>query len=335
MRTSSPLRPVTLALLTAGALLAACSEPEPAEQAPAAPAAEADAVPGADPAYVEEIEAWRADRIASLTAEDGWLTLAGLHWLDEGSQTIGSAEGSGVPLPDSAPAELGTLEKTGTAVLLRLAPGVDVTVTPEDAAQALPDDTGRTRSLVLVNDLDGEPTTVTVGDVSFHVIRRGDDLGVRVRDRAHPERQGFDGIDSYPVDPAWNKPARFEPYEPPRQIPVANVLGMLEPSPSPGAVVFEHEGESYRLDTLDAGPELFVIFADETNGRETYGAGRYLYAQKAGSDGTTRLDFNKAYNPPCTFTEFATCPLPPPQNKLPVAITAGEKDWRPGGAAHD
>ena len=139
--------------------------------------------------------------------------------------------------------------------------------------------------------------------------------------------QAFDGIDSFPVDPAWNKTARFEPYEPPKQIPIVNVLEMIEPSPSPGALVFEHDGETYRLDTLDAGPELFVIFADETNGRETYGAGRYLYAQKAGSDGITQLDFNKAYNPPCVFTPYATCPFPPPQNKLSVAVTAGEQKY--------
>ena len=158
-----PLHAFTLAALVAGTVLAACAGPEPAEEAPAQPAAEpsaaeAAAVPGTDSAYLEEIEAWRADRMARLTAEDGWLTLAGLYWLEEGGQTIGSAEGSGVPLPGSAPAKLGTLEKTGTAVLLRIAPGVDVTITPEEAARALPTDAGRTRSLVLVNDLDGEPT---------------------------------------------------------------------------------------------------------------------------------------------------------------------------------
>lgn len=291
-----------------------------------------------DEAYRAEIEQWRLQRLDGLTKPDGWLTLTGLHWLDEGRQTVGSGPESDVPLPENAPKTVGVLDKQGSSVMLILEPGVEVTVTPEEAGQALdqaPAD-GR-RSLLLASDAEGEPTVVHVGDVSFHLIQRGarERLGVRVKNAASPARRDFEGLQYFPIDGAWNETARYEPYEPPREIPIVDVLGMVTPSPVPGALVFEHDGESYRLDALDAGDELFVIFADETNGEETYEAGRYLYARKpaAGGGSTTRLDFNRAYNPPCAFTAYATCPLPPPQNHLPIRVEAGER--YPGHGSHD
>lgn len=285
--------------------------------------------PPVDEAYETEIEQWRLGRVEGLMRPDGWLTLSGLHWLEEGRQTIGSAPDRDIPLPDNAPAILGILEKQGSSVMLRLEPGVEVTVTPEDAGRALENaPVDEPRSLLLASDAEGEPTTVHVGDVSFHLIQRGERsrVGVRVRNAAHPSRKNFAGLEYFPIDPTWNQTARYEPYEPPREIPIVDVLGMVTPSPVPGALVFEHEGTTYRLDALDAGDELFVIFADLTNGEETYDAGRYLYAAKpAPGETTTRLDFNRAYNPPCAFTAYATCPLPPPQNRLPIRVEAGER----------
>lgn len=315
MRSPGPI------LLLSATLLTACAEapPEPADEA-----------------YRAEIEQWRLERVDGLMRPDGWLSLAGLHWLDDGRHTVGSAPGSGVRLPAGAPETLGVLDKEGSSVLLILEPGVEVTVAPEAAGRALEETSPEgPRTLLLASDAEGEPTTLHAGDVSFHLIQRGGDrLGVRVRDAAHPALSRFAGLEYFPADPTWNKTARYEPYDPPREIPVVDVLGMVTPSPVPGALVFEHDGETYRLDALDAQDELFVIFADETNGEETYDAGRYLYAAKpAAGEPTTRLDFNRAYNPPCAFTAYATCPLPPPQNHLPIRVEAGER--YPGHGKYD
>jgi uncharacterized protein len=287
------------------------------------PAADLDD-PDTRAAYEEDLNTWRAQRMSSLTSDDGWLTLAGLPWLDEGPNAVGSALSSPVRLPPSAPDRLGVLERNGQAVMLRLDPGADVRVEPESAAEQLAESEDRT--LLMVKDVDGDPTVVHVGDVSFQVIQRDDKIGVRIKDAASPVRTRFTGIEYFPIAPDWRVTARFEPYSPPKDIPIVNVLGQTTPNPAPGALVFEHDGRTYRLDALDAEDELFVIFGDRTNGEGSYPAGRYLYADKpAEGETTVELDFNRAYNPPCAFTEFATCPLPPPQNKLDVAVEAGEK----------
>jgi uncharacterized protein (DUF1684 family) len=186
----------------------------------------------------------------------------------------------------------------------------------------------RVTELDLAADTTGEPTILDLGDLQFFVIERGGRFGLRIRDRNHPARFDFPGIDRFPVDPAWRLTARLETFEPPRTIKIPNVLGQLTPRESPGAAVFEVAGVTYRLDAL-AGPEgkLYLIFADQTSGRESYGGGRFLYSEPVAEDGTVVLDFNKAYNPPCAFTDYATCPLPPRQNKLAVRIEAGEKTF--------
>ena len=166
-----------------------------------------------------------------------------------------------------------------------------------------------------------------LGTLTFHVIKRGERLGVRVKDSASPERTNFRGLEYFPVDERWRVEARFEPHNPPKSIPIVNVLGMEEDTPSPGTLVFDLNGQTYRLDALteEGEPQFFVIFADQTSGKETYGAGRYLYAGPPDSAGRLLIDFNEAYSPPCAFTKYATCPLPPEQNKLPVRVEAGEK----------
>lgn len=295
------LPPATLAALL---LLAGCGL-----FAPAGPTEEEKAV------YADEIAAWQKERVEGLRKPDGWLTLAGLDWLREGDNRVGSAPDSEVVLPPTTPPRVGVLRLEDGGVTFHAVPGVKVTHEGEPV-----------RTLALTSDADGEPTVLEVGAVSFFVIARGDRLGVRVRDRESLTLANFEGLEFYPADLAWRLEARFEPYDPPKTIPIATVLGMVEETPSEGALAFEVGGKTYRLDVLPGDEETyFVIFADTTNGRDTYGAGRYLYPLKPGPDGTTVLDFNHAINPPCAFTQFATCPLPPPQNDLPFAVEAGEK----------
>jgi uncharacterized protein (DUF1684 family) len=185
-------------------------------------------------------------------------------------------------------------------------------------------------SLELKSDTDDKPTVLHLGSLSLQIIKRGDKLGVRVKDKDNPARTNFVGIEYYPADQKWRLEARFEPYNPPKKMPIVNILGMESGEDSPGAVAFEVEGKTYRLDAIKekGEPKLFMIFADNTSGKETYPAGRYLYVDPPDPSGKMIIDFNKAYSPPCAFTKFATCPLPPKQNRLPFAIEAGEKYTR-------
>jgi uncharacterized protein len=244
--------------------------------------------------------------------------VVGLFWLEPGKNAVGSDPGNRVVLPPGrAPAFLGSLDRRSDSVTFHAAPGSGVLTDGKPVTM-----------LSLRSDADGEPTVLGVGSISFYVIRRGERLGVRVKDSQSEARRTFKGIESFPVDPKWRVEARFEPYEPPRSIPVPNVLGTVDSEKCPGTLVFELEGKTHRLDpVLERGEtDLFVIFGDRTNGKETYGAGRFLYAAPP-VGGRTVLDFNKAYNPPCVFTPYATCPLPPPQNRLPIRIEAGERRY--------
>lgn len=276
------------------------------------------AAPAPD-AYRQEIESWRSERATGLAKDDGWLTVVGLFWLKEGENGIGSGADNQVILPESTPARVGRLVRQGKSVRLEADPAAGLTVEGKPAT-----------SLALASDADGKPAVVRLGSLSFFVIVRGERVGIRVRDNASPARAHFKGLDYFPLDPSWRVEARFEPSKTPRTIPVADILGSVEPSPTPGTVVFEHGGRTLRLDALEGDDGgLFLIFADPTNGKETYGAGRFLYTD-APKDGRVVVDFNKSYNPPCAFTAFATCPLPPRQNKLAAPVRAGEKKYGPG-----
>jgi hypothetical protein len=182
-------------------------------------------------------------------------------------------------------------------------------------------------TMTLRSDAEGEPTVVKHGSVSFYLIKRGERLGVRIKDSRNPALLAFHGIDSYPIDLKWRFDARFDASPAGKTISVPNILGSVEQEKSPGAVVFELEGKELRIGAVtESGTEdLFLIFGDQTNGVETYGGGRFLYAAPPDKNGRVVLDFNKAYNPPCVFTPYATCPLPPTQNRLPIRIEAGEK----------
>lgn len=271
-----------------------------------------------DPAYRASTDAWHADRLERLQAEDGWLTLVGLHPLPPGTSSVGTAAGCDVVLDVAAPDHVGTIEVAGGAISFTPDPGAEIT------AGGVP----VTGTIELVTDAQGAPTVLVMGTVRCHVLARGDRYLLRVKDSSSPVRRQFRGIDRFPVDAAWRVTARLESVGMPPTVPITNVLGQVEQQPSPGVLVFELDGRTQRLIPVgEPGGPLFLVFGDRSNGQDTYGGGRFLSADAPGADGRVVLDFNRATNPPCAFTPYATCPLPPPENQLPVAVTAGEKAW--------
>jgi uncharacterized protein (DUF1684 family) len=276
------------------------------------------AVLAAQTPYVASVDAWHAERVARLAAEDGWLSLIGRDWLSPGENTLGSAPGSTVLLPEgAAPARAGLFLVEGTTVRFRPLPGSGILLNGRPATEA-----------VLTSDADGHPDLLQAGRVRFYLIRRGERLGIRLKDPEAPARKAFRGVPRYPVDPAWRVEADFIPYATPQTRAIATVIGTTEPMTTPGLLRFRVAGREVTLEPMveDPGhPELFLIFKDGTSTQGTYPAGRFLYAEMP-RNGKVVLDFNRAVNPPCAFSNFATCPLPPPQNRLEVPITAGEKD---------
>ena len=273
--------------------------------------------PGAA-AHAAEIEAWRRRRRERLTAEDGWLSLTGLFFLEDGENVVGSGAHAAVRLPDGAPEQLGTIS---------LSKGRAVFEPTGRAPEGLAADGGRvTAPIPLRTDATDEPTELALGRFRLYLVERGGRVAARVRDRENAARFRLGPIPSFPVDPAWRLDARFEPYDPPRRMEVPSVVGTVENEIVPGEVVFEAGGREFRLEpVLERGEtDYWIVFGDRTNGVETYGGGRFVYAPPP-SSGRTVLDFNKAYNPPCVFTPYSTCPLPVPSNRLPIRIEAGEK----------
>ena len=275
---------------------------------------------GASSEHAAAIMQWREQRLARLTSENGWLTLVGLYWLKPGENSFGRAPGNAIVLdhPQLA-ATAGKFLLEENRVRFDAAAGAGITSEGKPVA-----------SLPMSADTSGAPTVLSSGTLRFHIIERGERLGVRVRDVAHPLRTHFAGLEYFPIGDAWALRARFHPYVPAKQIPIANVLGMVEDMQSPGYVTFVKDGQEWRLDAIledDGATDLFLMFADATSGRETYGAGRFMYVPLP-SNGEVPLDFNKAYNPPCAFNEFATCPLPPRQNRLKLKVEAGERTYR-------
>jgi uncharacterized protein len=284
-------------------LLNACEEPVPVDPAE----------------HRAAVETWRSERLESLTRSDGWLSLVGLLWLEPGEQSFGRGPEADLRLDNpNLPPVAGVFGVDDGVISFTAATGVQVHHEDQPV-----------NTLTLVPDTRSEPTVLRIGTLAFHAIEREGRLGVRFKDSAAPARAGFHGLDYFPIDADWRVTADFVPYDPEKRVPILNVLGMPGEMISPGALVFELQGEEYRLDpVLEEGTtNWFVMLADKTSGRETYGAGRYLYVAPA-RHGRTVIDFNEAYNPPCAFSSFATCPLPPPQNRLPLPITAGEKTYR-------
>jgi uncharacterized protein (DUF1684 family) len=269
--------------------------------------------PKPDPAYLREIAKWKQERAVELRTQ--WLPLAGLFWLKEGESTFGSASDNTLVLP-KGPAHAGIFAmKEGGKVGVRLAPGVVATVNGK-----------RVRETAMLPQPPGPPTVLALGTLRMHVIVRGDRVGLRLRDLDSPAKRAFKGVPTFTLDTQWRITADWVP-SPGKKIPVMNVLNDVAQYESPGVARFTIPGQASGMVALRAvveGDKLFFIFADATSGKSTYGAGRYLYSAMP-RDGRVTLDFNQAFTPPCGFTPYATCPLPPPENKLKVAIEAGEK----------
>ena len=270
--------------------------------------------PGGD--YAAGIEKWRQEREAGLRSDTGWLTVAGLFWLKEGPNRFGTDPSAEIVLPPgTAPAFAGVFELKDGRTKVRVESGASVT------------SSGRTvTEMDLQNDKSGEPTLLALGDLTLFAIERDGKHGIRLKDKNSKRLKEFTGLKWYPVKPGYRITGTWTEYDPPKQIPVTNVVGQTRKQPSPGYVTFTVNGETVRLDPIQDSPddkELFFIFRDGTSGETTYPPGRFLYADSP-VEGKVVLDFNKAINPPCTFTPFATCPLPPPQNRLKVKIEAGE-----------
>lgn len=267
--------------------------------------------------YVKAIEKWRSDEESDLKKETGWLTVAGLFWLKEGINTVGAGPAFDVRLTDNfKQAKFGEIDFKNGIATLKVESGVD--------AQS---DGKSVSTIELVSDEKGKPTQIRSGSQTFHLIKRDDRLGIRLKDSNSKARLGFQGLHWFPIDETYKVAARFDAFPEPREVAIPNVLGGSFKMKSPGILKFTFKGKEYSLQPVDEGDgSLFIIFRDESNMKETYLAGRFLYADKP-VNGEAVLDFNKAQNPPCAFTPFATCPLPPPQNTLEVEINAGEKRY--------
>jgi uncharacterized protein (DUF1684 family) len=280
-------------------------------------------------AYEAEIRAWRVERTQRLTKPDGWLSLVGMHWLERGTTRVGSGADNGTRLA-AGPAHVGEVELDKDGVV-HFTPAADAEITvdgqPARGRVALATDADPTRNASVV--------AFNRGDASFIVIKRGDRYALRVRDALAPTRTGFQPLQYFPIDPAFRFRARFTPHAPGSKIDIINILGMVEPMDNPGTVTFEKDGKSFTLEAVDEGDHrLFFVYADRTSGHESYAASRFLYADYPDRSGFTTLDFNRGYNPPCAFTAYSTCPMPPLQNRIDLAITAGEKKpLKPGTVA--
>ena len=278
-----------------------------------------------DAAFADAQQPWRLQRYQALTAADGWTALVGLHWLQYNAHYIGSGADSGIRL-SVGPPRLGMLSRQGERWFF----------VPERGA-------GVTREGIAVNgriafhsDREAVPTLLAFdeGRGQLSLIKRGTRFALRVKHADASSRRGFAGIEHWPGGPAWQVRAVFQAHPTGRTLPIVDITGLTTPMPNAGAVVFEHGGQRYRLEAIaEPGQPLFLIFADRTSGHGSYPAGRYLDTDAPDSDGTVLLDFNHAYNPPCAFTPFATCPLAPPENRLDLRVEAGERAYHPPAGA--
>lgn len=265
-------------------------------------------------AYIQEIEEWQESRMERLKGKNGWLNLAGLLWLEEGKNSFGSDPANDLVFPEKADPFCGTLTLSDGKVKIEVLEGVKITSKETPVTNQV------------LNDDHNKPTNyLQQGDLAWYIIKRAEKYGIRLRDHKHPRIEKLDHIPSYPINTDYVVEARLNSFDEPREFTVATpVEGFTETYNSPGELHFTLKGEDLILYPFSAGDGYFLIIADETTGLETYGAGRFMYTEPD-STGRIILDFNKAYNPPCAFSPYATCPMPPRENFLPVAIEAGEK----------
>jgi uncharacterized protein len=268
--------------------------------------------------YEDEFEEWQKQRMESLTNPTGWMRLAGMYWLDEGINSFGTADSVDIRFPaQTLPPYAGDLILNQGEVAMKTAEGIEITVDGEPADSA-----------IVFNEDHAPP--IEYGTLEWLIIEREDLIGIRLYNKENPQVDEFSGFDRYPLSSEWYLKARFIPSEEGATIPIVNVLGQLVDTPTPGSVEFSFDNETYRVDALEGTDQMFLIIGDLTNRTETYQGGRYIYIDYP-DEGShyTIIDFNKIYNPPCSYNLYTTCQLPPPQNRLDLAITAGEK--RPVG----
>lgn len=265
--------------------------------------------------YKQEIDAWHKKRVESLLSPGGWINLEGLFWLKPGKNTFGSHTANDIVYANPGfPKLAGYFEWENGKVNWLSEAGVKVSINDSAIDRAIIFEEGKRAPLV------------SLGNFRWNIIKRDDKIGVRFRNLQSAAVKNFKGIQRYPVKEQWKVNAHLEAV-PKASILITNVLGQTKPEESPGKLVFTIDGKTYQLDPILEGDQLFILFGDATSGKETYPSGRFLYAKLPDANGNTVLDFNKAYNPPCAFSVYATCPLPPKQNILPISITAGEKDY--------
>jgi uncharacterized protein len=286
-------------------------------------------VNAADPAptWRTDLLKWRAQRAKNLTGPEGWLSLVGLDWLQSGNNVFGSAADNAVVLKKELPAHMGIFRLDKNTVTLVAPTGgfpkslkVDGR-TPQNGQTLVPDDAEHT-------------SKITAGTLTILIIHRSDRYGVRIKDAQAPTLINFHGLKWFDPNPAYRVRAKWTPYNPAKQKPVATIIGTTENMAVPGVAEFTLDGKSYRLEPVLEEPgdkQLFFIMRDTTSKSETYGAGRFLYTafpdHGLTQPGELWIDFNRMQNPPCAYTPYATCPLPPPENRLQVAIPAGEKRY--------
>jgi uncharacterized protein (DUF1684 family) len=270
----------------------------------------------ADPAYLKSVEDWRAKVEKSLRKDNGWLTLAGRYVMKPGVNTFGTGKDNDIVFPSGlGPERMGTVGVEPGRVFVKLEPGL-----------AMEKDGVKMTDKVMGTDADNRDWVSIGPRAAFHVIERNGRYVLRLADNQSDVRKHFGGRVWYPVDEHYRVKAKFVPYNPQKTIPIVNILDEVSDEKSAGYVAFQLKGKTYRLDAFDEDGGLFLILKDDTAGKTTYGSGRFLYVEKKPAPGEAFwLDLNRTYNPPCAFSEFTTCPLPPKQNILKTRIDAGEK----------
>jgi len=278
-----------------------------------------------DPAYAAATAKWQQQRRAELLKPDGWTSLVGLHWLELKSHYIGSGGGSGIRLA-KGPERMGLVQQDGERTWF----------TPERGAALTVDEMPLTRRIELKDESSDAPLVIGFdeGKGRLSLIQRGQRRALRIKHADAPSRLQFTRLQYWPAEPSWQVQGHFLPHPPGRTIAIADIVGTISETPNPGSVEFAKDGQTYRIEALAAADGgLFLILADRTSGHGSYPAGRFIDAPAPDSESKVLVDFNRAYNPPCAFTAFATCPLPPPENRIDLAITAGEKTYTPPSTA--
>jgi hypothetical protein len=265
-------------------------------------------------AYQHEIDDWRAERLTRLKSHGGWLNVSGLYWLEQGYNTFGSDSSNDAVFPPDAPGIIGMYVLEGNSLRVEIMPGIPVRSGDSLITEAM-----------VKSDETGNPTELILDSLLWFVIKRGSRYGIRLRNFNHPAAIQLKSLDYYPVALKWRITGVYKPFDQPKKVAVQTIVNLPEEFVIPGVIAFEAGGRTIELQPYASDQGFFIVFADATNGSGTYPAGRFLYAEPPDSCSRVVLDFNKAYNPPCAFTPFATCPLPAPENRMPVKVKAGEK----------